>query len=189
MPVAPLAPEASLDQPVDAASCDVMCLVKRRAYELASAVPPIFDIGCGLGGPARCLVQRVQCRLSGIDITKAFVMAAKKLTRPLSMDNRGTIRYGDGRGSSLLSPVGTRMLLEEAGFAEMAMDHTVFIHLAAYKRGWPWQQGEPCCHGVSTYSWGKPHRRRRGTRRLACITTMSGERRDDTCATQAVARS
>jgi hypothetical protein len=39
MTVRLVAPETSLDQPLDAATHDVMCLVKRRAYELAFAVP------------------------------------------------------------------------------------------------------------------------------------------------------
>jgi SAM-dependent methyltransferase len=41
----------------------------------------------------------------------------------------------DGRGSYLVSPVGTRLLLEAAGFAEIVLEHTGAQYLAAYKRG------------------------------------------------------
>ncbi len=56
----------------------------------------ILDIGCGLGGPARYLAQRFQCKVSGVDITTPFVEAANKLTHLLGMDDRVTIEYGDG---------------------------------------------------------------------------------------------
>ena len=48
----------------------------------------ILDIGCGVGGPARYFALRFQCRVSGIDITPAFVQAADKLTSLLGMENR-----------------------------------------------------------------------------------------------------
>ena len=57
----------------------------------------ILDIGCGLGGPARYFALRFQCRVSGIDITPAFVEAANKLTSLLGMENQVTIEHGDGQ--------------------------------------------------------------------------------------------
>ena len=57
----------------------------------------ILDIGCGIGGPARYIAARFQCRVSGIDITPAFVEAAKKLTSLLDMENRVAIEQGDGQ--------------------------------------------------------------------------------------------
>jgi SAM-dependent methyltransferase len=57
----------------------------------------ILDIGCGVGGPARYFALRFQCRVSGIDITPAFVEAANKLTSLLGMENRVTIEQGDGQ--------------------------------------------------------------------------------------------
>lgn len=57
----------------------------------------ILDIGCGLGGPARYFALRFQCRVSGIDITPAFVEAANKLTSVLGMENQVTIEHGDGQ--------------------------------------------------------------------------------------------
>ena len=57
----------------------------------------ILDIGCGLGGPARYFALRFQCRVSGIDITPAFVEAANKLTSVLGMENQVAIEHGDGQ--------------------------------------------------------------------------------------------
>jgi SAM-dependent methyltransferase len=70
--------------------------------ELADRLPikpddRILDIGCGLGGPARYFALRFQCRVSGIDITPAFVEAASKLTSLLGMDSQVTVEYGDGQ--------------------------------------------------------------------------------------------
>jgi SAM-dependent methyltransferase len=45
----------------------------------------ILDIGCGLGGPARYFAARFRCKVSGIDITPAFVDAATKLTALVDM--------------------------------------------------------------------------------------------------------
>jgi len=57
----------------------------------------ILDIGCGVGGPARYFALRFQCKVSGVDITPAFVEAANKLTLLLGMENQVTIEHGDGQ--------------------------------------------------------------------------------------------
>ena len=69
--------------------------------ELADRLPiargqHILDIGCGLGGPARYMAQRFDCRVSGIDITRPFVEAANKLTALLHMEDSVHIEHGDG---------------------------------------------------------------------------------------------
>jgi SAM-dependent methyltransferase len=69
--------------------------------ELADRLPVqtghhLLDIGCGLGGPARYFAHRFRCRVSGIDITRPFVEAARKLTALLRMEDRVTIEHGDG---------------------------------------------------------------------------------------------
>lgn len=69
--------------------------------ELADRLPikagdHILDIGCGLGGPARYLAKRFQCRVTGLDITEPFVEAANKLTALLHMEPQVTIELGDG---------------------------------------------------------------------------------------------
>jgi len=69
--------------------------------ELADRLPikarqHIVDIGCGLGGPARYMAKRFQCKVSGVDITQPFVEAANRLTALLGMENQVTIQHGDG---------------------------------------------------------------------------------------------
>jgi cyclopropane fatty-acyl-phospholipid synthase-like methyltransferase len=57
----------------------------------------LLDIGCGLGGPARYFALRFDCRVTGIDITPAFVAAGKRLTALVGLEDRVTIDKGDGR--------------------------------------------------------------------------------------------
>lgn len=54
--------------------------------ELVTALAPqkgehILDIGSGIGGPARWIAHHYGCRVSGIDLTPAFVEAAVALTQ------------------------------------------------------------------------------------------------------------
>jgi len=70
--------------------------------ELADRLPikagqHILDIGCGLGGPARYIAKRFQCKVSGLDITEPFVEAANKLTALLRMEPTVKIELGDGQ--------------------------------------------------------------------------------------------
>ncbi len=70
--------------------------------ELADRLPikaghHILDIGCGLGGPARYIARRFQCKVSGLDITEPFVEAANKLTGLLRMEEHVRIELGDGQ--------------------------------------------------------------------------------------------
>lgn len=69
--------------------------------ELADRLPikagqHILDIGCGLGGPARYMAKRFQCKVTGLDITEPFVEAANKLTALLQMQEQVKIERGDG---------------------------------------------------------------------------------------------
>lgn len=57
----------------------------------------ILDIGCGLGGPARYMANRFQCKVSGLDITEPFVEAANKLTELLRMEPAVKVEQGDGQ--------------------------------------------------------------------------------------------
>lgn len=70
--------------------------------ELADRLPiragqHIVDIGCGLGGPARYIAKRFQCKVSGVDITQPYVEAANRLTALLRMEDQVTIERGDGQ--------------------------------------------------------------------------------------------
>lgn len=40
----------------------------------------VLDLGCGIGGPARFLAATYGCRVTGIDLTEAFVGVARMLT-------------------------------------------------------------------------------------------------------------
>jgi ubiquinone/menaquinone biosynthesis C-methylase UbiE len=69
--------------------------------ELADRLPinphhHVLDVGCGVGGPARYFAARFQCRVTGIDITPAFVDAARRLTKLLDLESQVTIDHGDG---------------------------------------------------------------------------------------------
>lgn len=55
----------------------------------------IVDIGCGLGGPARYMAKRFDCRVSGVDLTPPFVEAANKLSALVGMRDRVKIQQGD----------------------------------------------------------------------------------------------
>jgi SAM-dependent methyltransferase len=70
--------------------------------ELADALPVqashhVVDIGCGIGGPARYFAKRFSCRVSGVDITPSFVVAANKLSELLKMEGQVEIVLGDGQ--------------------------------------------------------------------------------------------
>lgn len=61
--------------------------------ELAAAVgldaaSRVLDIGSGLGGPSRYLASRFGCRVQGIDLSPAFVAAARHLARRSGVADR-----------------------------------------------------------------------------------------------------
>ena len=69
--------------------------------ELADQLPikagqHLVDIGCGIGGPAHYIAKRFNCRVSGVDITPAFVEAANKLTTLVGMEGTVDVQLGDG---------------------------------------------------------------------------------------------
>lgn len=73
----------------------------RATMELADILPieagqHVLDIGCGIGGPARYMASRFRCKVSGLDITEAFVDAANKLSALVNMQEYVTIEHGDG---------------------------------------------------------------------------------------------
>ena len=49
-----------------------------------------------MGGPARYIAKRFECRVSGVDITKPFVDAANKLTALVRMEDHVSVTQGDG---------------------------------------------------------------------------------------------
>ena len=60
-----------------------------------SADSRVLDIGSGLGGPARTLVETYRCRVTGIDLTQAFCDAAATLSDWVGLSDRVAFRQGD----------------------------------------------------------------------------------------------
>lgn len=57
----------------------------------------VLDIGCGIGGPARYIATRFHCRVTGIDITPAFIDAGRKLTALLGLEDQVIVQEGDAQ--------------------------------------------------------------------------------------------
>ncbi len=82
---------------------------RKATLELAeladlSSTDRVLDVGCGLGGTARCLAHRFGCRVAGIDITEEYVAVAQALNGWVGLSDRVDVRqgsaldipYGDG---------------------------------------------------------------------------------------------
>lgn len=50
----------------------------------------VVDVGCGVGGPARFLASHYGCRVTGIDLTAAFIDTAEYLTELTGLTDRVT---------------------------------------------------------------------------------------------------
>jgi ubiquinone/menaquinone biosynthesis C-methylase UbiE len=48
----------------------------------------VLDVGCGLGGPARFVVDRYKCRVSGVDLTLDYVETGNRLCEWVGMEDR-----------------------------------------------------------------------------------------------------
>ncbi len=48
----------------------------------------VLDIGCGIGGAARCLTLERGCTVAGIDLTPAYIDVARLLTQRMGLDAR-----------------------------------------------------------------------------------------------------
>lgn len=46
----------------------------------------VLDVGCGIGGAARFIAAQTGCRVTGIDLTAAYIEAAEALTRRTGQD-------------------------------------------------------------------------------------------------------
>ena len=67
-----------------AATQELVALLEPQAGET------ILDIGSGIGGPARWIVARHRCTVTGVDITAAFCDAARELNAACGMTDRVT---------------------------------------------------------------------------------------------------
>jgi SAM-dependent methyltransferase len=55
----------------------------------------VLDVGSGIGGPARYMAFSFGCRVSGIDVTEAFVTTARELTARCGLSDRVDFRVGN----------------------------------------------------------------------------------------------
>jgi SAM-dependent methyltransferase len=55
----------------------------------------VLDLGCGLGGPARYLAATFGCKVTGIDLSPAFIDAGTYLTARSSLSDRVTFQVGN----------------------------------------------------------------------------------------------
>ncbi|HUZ74108.1 MAG TPA: methyltransferase domain-containing protein [Stellaceae bacterium] len=55
----------------------------------------VLDLGSGIGGPSRWLAATFGCRVSGVDLTAAFVAAATMLARRMKLDDKVDYRQGN----------------------------------------------------------------------------------------------
>jgi SAM-dependent methyltransferase len=107
--------------PADLASVDEFHVRGRKAtLELAekmrlNADCEVLDIGSGLGGPARTLVEAYNCRVTGVDLTEAFCEAAAALSEWVNLGDRVSFQHGDAT---------------DLPFAEDAFDASMTIHVA-----------------------------------------------------------
>lgn len=74
--------------------------------ELAAVLQPeasdhVLDIGCGIGGPARWIAAKYGCRVTGVDLTPEFCVAARELNALTGFTDRVHILHG----SALSLPV------------------------------------------------------------------------------------
>ena len=55
----------------------------------------VLDVCSGMGGPARYLAHRYGCRVSGLDLTRSRVEAARNLTRMAGLEGLVDFRHGN----------------------------------------------------------------------------------------------
>jgi SAM-dependent methyltransferase len=72
---------------------------RRATEELAAMLAPtdsdhVIDVGSGLGGPSRYLAATYGCRVSGVDLTPAFVATATGLTERVGLTGKVDFRQG-----------------------------------------------------------------------------------------------
>jgi SAM-dependent methyltransferase len=57
----------------------------------------VLDLGCGIGGPARYLAGTFGCKVTGVDLSPAFIDAAVYLTERCGLSERVTFEVGDAQ--------------------------------------------------------------------------------------------
>jgi len=67
--------------------------------ELANSIDlngaTILDVGCGLGGPCRMLVDEFDCVCTGIDLSGEYIRTATELSKLVNLNSKTTFVQGD----------------------------------------------------------------------------------------------
>ena len=94
-----------------------------------SAEHHVLDVGSGLGGPARYTARRWGARVTGIDLTAAFVETGRVLTGWVGLDERVALHWGSALATGFedavfdaayMLHVGMNIADKRALFAEVA---------------------------------------------------------------------
>lgn len=89
----------------------------------------VLDIGCGIGGPARSIASRHNCRVQGIDLTPEYVQTARHLSARVGLDDLTDFEEGsateipleaDTADMAWMLHVGMNIPDKQALFAEAA---------------------------------------------------------------------
>lgn len=94
--------------PEDLAPVDEFHARGRKAtFELAAAVGVdaskyVLDVGCGIGGPSRCIASTFGCRVMGIDLTDEYCSAATMLAERTGLSH--LVSYSQGNALDLVFP-------------------------------------------------------------------------------------
>jgi len=108
-------------RPADLAPVDEFHIRGRAAtMEIADALAltansHVLDLGSGLGGPARTLVELTGCRVTGVDLTPEFCEVATALSEWTGLADRLDFRVGDATAT---------------GLPDAAVDAAVTLHVA-----------------------------------------------------------
>jgi len=70
-------------------------------YRAPTSNDEVLDVGCGIGGPGRFLVDRFGCSVVGIDVLPLRVEIAVALAKLTRMENRVSYRVGDATALDL----------------------------------------------------------------------------------------
>jgi SAM-dependent methyltransferase len=73
----------------------------------------VLDLGCGIGGPARYLAATFGCRVTGVDLSPAFIDAATYLTERCGLSDRVTFQVGNA----------VHLPFEDASFDTVFLQH------------------------------------------------------------------
>ncbi len=57
----------------------------------------VLDVCCGVGGPARYLADRLGCRVTGVDVTRSRIEAARRFTELVGLGHLVDFCHGDAQ--------------------------------------------------------------------------------------------